>query len=303
MSIRKLLRIIYKKENGQSVVGLVILMAAIAAGAAFAIDTGEMYLTKIRLQNAADNAALAGARLLPDGGQAAAAACENAEANGVDRDHTEITVPYGEDDDEIMVVCSREFSPGFGRLLGMENREITARAVAKQDPPTWNGEAFPFVNLDDDYAEDCSIVIWEKTGPGDFESLWKTEYTAINLGAGDDHSAGYFRVYYEDGLTVTKGTVATIKQEIGYIYEQHRPGYVFSLRSDVINSGKYSSLKNKDVIDVDDLVLLQVTFDNYDSSAKNLFFTVNAVYDITSGEYPTEYLQDYTIVTSSLADD
>ena len=54
---------------------------------------------------------------------------------------------------------------------------------------------------------------------------------------------------FEDGITITKGTVATIKQEVGYIYEQKKPVYIFSLSSDVIKSGKYAKtkyMKNKD---------------------------------------------------------
>ena len=262
---------------------------------------GKMYLTKAQLQNAADNAALSAAMKLPDADESIEEAYRYALLNDVDRIHTEIETPYEGDDLKIKVTCTQKVDMTFAKILGINDADISASSVAVQKPPFWCGEAYPFINLDDDYTVDKHIVIWEKTGPGNFESLWKTEYTAINLGAGDDHSQGYFSIDYADGITVTKGVVATIKQEIGYIYEQHRPGYVFSLKPEAMASGKYANLKNKDVIELCDLVLLQVTFDEYDLSGKHLYLTVTGVYDFNNGEMPTEYLNDTSTISSRLA--
>lgn len=299
--MNRFLKKFLKDENGQSTVILAIMLVAIMGGAALAIDMGNMYLTKIELQNAADNAALAGALSLPNTYAGTADAYRYAYYNGVDHWHTDVETPYEGDDLKIEVTCRKKVKMAFAKVLGINDTEIRASSVAIQEPPIWCGEAFPFVNLDDDYSVDSHITVWEDTGPGNFESLWKTEYTAINLGAGDDHSQGYFSIDYSDGLTVTKGEVATIKQEIGYIYDQHRPGYVFSLSSDVINSGKYNSIKNQDVIALEDLVLLQVTFDRYNSSEKHLYLTVLNVYDFNNGELPTEYLNDDSTLSSRIA--
>lgn len=290
-----------KGEGGQSTVIFALMLAVIMGGSALAVDAGKMYLTRIELQNAADNAALAGALALPNSFIGTGDAYRYAYFNGVDMYHTEVTTPFEGDDLKIKVTCRKRVDTVFAGILGMEFADISASCVAVQEPPVWCGEAYPFVNLDDDYLVDSHIVVWEKTGNGNFESLWKTEYTAINLGAGDDHSQGYFSVDYSDGLTVTKGVVATIKQEIGYIYDQHRPGYVFSLSSDVIRSGKYDDIKNKDVIALEDLVLLQVTFDRYNSSDKNLYLTVTGVYDFNNGEFPTEYINDTSTLSSRIA--
>lgn len=297
----RFLKRLLKEERGQSTIIMAIMLVAVMGGTALAVDMGNMYLTKIKLQNAADNAALAGAVKLPDEYECAEEAYRYAFYNGVDHIHTDIETPYDGDNLKIKVTCTKKISTAFAGILGLDEADISASCVAVQEPPVWCGEAYPFVNLDDDYSVDNHIVVWEDTGPGNFESLWKTEYTAINLGAGDDHTNGYFSVDYSDGLTVTKGTVATIKQEIGYIYDQHRPGYVFSLSSDVIGSGKYTDIKNGDVIALEDLVLLQVTFDRYNSSEKHLYLTVTGVYDFNNGDLPTEYINDTSTISSRIA--
>ena len=290
-----------REEKGQATVIFALMLTVLMGCTALAVDMGNMHLAKARLQNAADNAALAGALSLPNPYVSTTEAYRYAFYNGIDGFHTEVETPYEGDPLKIGVTCRKTINMTFAKVLGINTADISASSVAVQQPPVWCGEAFPFVNLDDDYSADSSIVIWENTGPGNFESLWKTEYTAINLGAGDDHSSGYFSVDYSDGLTVTKGIVATIKQEIGYIYEQHKPGYVFSLSADAIRSGKYSSLKNRDVIPIEDLVLLQVVFDRYNSSDKHMYLTVLNVYDINNGEYPTQYLNDTSTISSRLA--
>lgn len=307
----KLAKKIVKNEDGQVLVLFALLIVVLMGFAALVIDVGMVALQKTNLQNAADAAALAGAQDLPTVGTAKSTAVAFAGKNGLkatqngvkkDGDTVTVTTPYKGESTEIEVVCTRNVQYSFARVLGFTDTDVTARAVAKKNP-SWAGEALPFLNLDDDYKTDPKIVAWEKTGPGDFESLWPSEYHMFNLGKSDDHSKGYFTIDYSDGIMITKGTVATIKQEVGYIYEQHKPLYIFSLSSDVIKSGKYNSgLKNKDVIPLADLVLLQVTFDSYDGSGKTLYLTVTGVYDINKGVFPTDYLNADSNGTSRLVE-
>lgn len=289
-SLRRYFKKLRKDEEGQSAVLLALTLTVLLGCAALAVDLGQGYERKVKLQNAADAAALAAADLLPD----AAAAREEAERfaalNGAGSAELTLTTPYKDNEGMLAVELHTSYGYGFAKIFGLSNGGVTARAVAAKNPPVWIGESLPFINLDDDYLVDSKVVIWESTGPGDYESIWKDDFEAVNLGKNDDHSKGYFKIFYEDGLTVTKGVVANIKEEIGYIYEQNKPQYVFSLRSDVINSGKYDTLKNKLVIPLEDMVLLQVVFDDYDIKGKHMFLTVQHVYDIANLEMPTEYL-------------
>lgn len=287
-----------QNETGQSMVMFVIALIALLGFAGFAVDTGAMAHEKNELQNAADAAVLAAAQDLPSTSKAKATAIYYAGENGIkatqngvkkDGDTITVTAPYNGDSTQIEVVCKRTYQYSFGRVLGLSEIDVTARAVAEKKPQ-WTGEALPFLNLDDDYLKDSKIVAWEKTGPGDFESLWPSEYHPFNLGKNDDHSQGYFTIDYQDGIMITKGTVATIKQEVGYIYEQHKPLYIFSISSNKIKEYSTKKLKNKDVIPLADLVLLQVTFDSYDYSGKTLFLTVTGVYDINNGVLPVDFL-------------
>ena len=313
----KIVKKILKEEDGQALVLVALMMVVLIGFAAIAVDIGMVTWQKSNLQNAADAAALAGAMDLPNKTSAEDSALDLAGKNGIkatkigikkEGDTIQITTPYKGNSEVIEVICTRNVQYSFARILGLTDTDVTARAVAKKNP-VWAGEALPFINLDDDYLSNPKIEAWEKTGPGDFESLWSgnnppSEFHMFNLGKNDDHSQGYFTVDYEDGITIKKGTVADIKQEVGYVYEQNKPVYIFSLSSDVIKSGKYGkkTLDNKDVIPLSDLVLLQVTFDSYDFSGKTLFLTKTNVFDINNGEFPTDYLNSGTKGKSSLID-
>lgn len=284
-----------RAEEGQAMVLAALSMVIILGFAAFAVDVGHIAVQKSDLQNAADAAALAGVVDMPTAANAVITAVKYAKINGMTVVTNNVAV-NGEKVNataigtkRLKVECSREVDYYFAGVLGFKSKVVSAVAVAEKSPQ-WAGEALPFLNLDDDYTANTNIVAWEKTAPGDFESLWPDEYEMFNLGKNDDHSMGYFTIDYQNGITVTKGTVATIKQEIGYIYDQHKPLYIFSLSSDAIKSGKYNKIKNKDVVPLSDLVLLQVTFDSYDYSGKTLYLTVKGVYDINNGVFPSDFL-------------
>lgn len=279
----------FKREDGQVMIIFAFAMVVLIGFAALVIDVGTVQVAKRRMQTAAEAAALAGAQDLPKTAEAISAANTVAKLNGGSLIRTTVKAPYQGNSNQIEVICTINVQYSFARILGFTDTDVSGRAVAQKNPQ-WAGEALPFLNLDDDYLANPKIVAWEKTAPGDFESLWPDDYNVYFGGKFDDHSKTYFTVDFADGITVTKGTVATVKQEIGYIYGQNKPVYIFSLSSAVIKSGKYNNIKNKDVVPLKDLVLLQVTFDSFDEQDKNLFLTTTKVFDINKGEYPTDYL-------------
>ena len=133
--------------------------------------------------------------------------------------------------------------------------------------------------------------------PGDFESIDKNEYTIV----GTDPATLAFQIHWRDGLELKKGTVATVKQEVGYIYDRHQNVYLLSLRSNVIASGKVrvydgkdwidrdlDKLKNNDIVDPSQLVVLECTFDDFkpNGNGPGLRLTVLKVFDVGNGEFP-----------------
>lgn len=73
-----------KNEDGTALVLVAVLMVGLMGCAALVIDVGTMYSTKAKLQKAADAAALAAARKLPNIGAAITTAENYAELNGVE---------------------------------------------------------------------------------------------------------------------------------------------------------------------------------------------------------------------------
>lgn len=303
--MKRFIKKLIKKEDGQSLVAFALLFVVLMGSAALVIDVGFVEVKKSHVQNVADAAALAGAMDLPNYSIAIINAKNTAEANGVSVDKTIVKTPYKGDSASIEVVCSQTLHYSFAKVLGFDKVEVKSRAVA-QKVSEWSGEALPFINLDDDYSANPKIVLWEKIGPGDFESI--QNYTIINR---NDPQKLYFEIDYKNGIEVKKGNVADVKQEVGYVYNQHKPDkivYVLSLDRDVINdkSGKVNlknsktsfaylngnkpKLGNKDVIDPSQLVLLECTFDDYDNKAMTLYLTTKKVYNIANNEFPPNYV-------------
>lgn len=154
----------------------------------------------------------------------------------------------------------------------------------------WDGEALPFINLDDNYLVGENIILWEKLleSSGDFESLWKDEIFIMNS---DDDDSIYIDVNYSDGLTITKGVVASIKGAVEKIVNQNKPVYILSLSNDVINAEKYVDLSNKLTINYGDFVLLKaniITFEPNGNQQK-IELEVLDIYDIGNNEFPKDY--------------
>jgi len=273
-----------------------VTITVIMGFAALVIDIGRVTIEKSKLQNAIDASALAGAQNLPDTSKATAIANQYITSNGYSP--SDITISFSDSNTIINITGSKKIEYSLAKVLGFESATVTPKCAAALSPGKWAGEALPFINLDDDYQTDPEIVAWEKTSPGDFESIGN--YEIVNR---SDPDKVYFKVDYMNGVLSTKGVVADKKQEIGYVYEQHKPDkpvYVLSLSSTIINSGQVklkdgsyrslSKLKNGDIVDPSQLVLLECIFHDYDYQGKTLFLTVKAVYDIAHNSFPTDYV-------------
>ncbi len=296
-------------EDGQAIVLLALLLVVLLGFTALAIDVGMVALTKSRMQNAADAAALAGAQDLHiSSSEAIKTAITYAGKNGMkatvdyptfDGDAVDAETPFESQSNVIRVKCTRKVSYTFIQVFGFKTIDVSAYAIA-QGKQKW-GEAMPFINLDDNYSENSQIELWENTGPGKFERIFKTEYEVFNL---EDPARTYFSINFQDGIILDSGVNADIKKPVENIVAQNKPTYIWSLSNEAIISGKYSSphIDPHTVVPLSDLVLLQVKIDayNFNADSEMLNLTVLDVFDVNKGEYPTTYLNTDKVTSKLL---
>jgi hypothetical protein len=140
-----------KRGNGGQVLVFVALAIFVLLGmAALAVDVGFMYSTRHELQRSADAGALAGASAFTTGDWNDTAVRAIADARAREYASKDVVIRQTLDQasevavsfpslDRIEVVTSRNADLFFARILGMQNRLITARAVAQAavaGPPT-----------------------------------------------------------------------------------------------------------------------------------------------------------------------
>ena len=122
----------FTRECSQSIVIVVLSIVMLCAVAALVVDIGQVTVTQGQLQNAADAAALAAAKSLPDATTAKSAAKQYASLNGVDAANTTATTPYKGSANKIEVVCTKTVQYTFARVIGFSSKVISARAVAEK---------------------------------------------------------------------------------------------------------------------------------------------------------------------------
>lgn len=306
----RLIKKLRKEESGQALIMVALLIGVLGGFAALVIDVGYMYVQKSELQSAADAAALAGAITLGKTTTGDVSTPVNSTVveyldNNLDEAYTydPATDLVIDTSNKTVKVAVRQVAPKFfAGILSSATTNIHADATADYIKQ-WDGEALPFVNLDDDYTnENLQIQLWEKLGNGDFESLWKQDYEAINSGQPNV----VFDVDYSDGLTITKGVVSEgpegIKSNVELIMARNTDVYILSLSKAAIDSGKYADVSNKLVIDFKDLVLIRVQIVTFDPNGNDprLVLNVKQTYNIGAGEYPVDDDLLNALVKSSL---
>jgi Flp pilus assembly protein TadG len=129
-----------RTERGQAIVLMVLVFIALLGFVGLAVDGGRLYLERRSAQNAADNAALAGAWALCKGTNVNTAATNSSVANGFDPASASIDIlianpptsgPNSGDDDFVSVVITSRPTLSFARLVFRGTAETQARAVAE----------------------------------------------------------------------------------------------------------------------------------------------------------------------------
>ncbi len=151
-----------KKESGQVLILVALLLVGLIAVLALSLDGGSIYLQRRAMQNAADAGVMAAARVLALNGttaQAQAAAQEYAvQRNGADS--CEVTI----NGSAITVVAHKNTPMIFGRVLGLNQVTVTARAMANFGAISAADHLAPIAIRDYDYQIGTrTYTIWDDT--------------------------------------------------------------------------------------------------------------------------------------------
>lgn len=124
-------------ERGQALVVFALILVGLMLAGALALDVGFIMLERRDQQNAADAAALAGARLLPNSSAARSAASSVATANGFTNGVDSATVSIGATSTRVLVRIGRNLPSFFASVAGRTDWDVGALAVAisLQDQP------------------------------------------------------------------------------------------------------------------------------------------------------------------------
>ena len=144
----------HQNRRGAMAVLLAVMLIVLFAFLAFAVDLGNVYVTRSQLQNAADAAALAGAQQLAEGESATTArqvAVDFAKLNEPDNGNVLVTgdVTIGvwhnetrgfsatlSNPNAVQVVVRRDgtntaaVATSFARLFGIDSTKVTATSIA-----------------------------------------------------------------------------------------------------------------------------------------------------------------------------
>jgi len=201
-----------KEEKGQVMVIVALAMVVLLGFTALAVDGGALYLERRNMVTAADAAALAGAKelYLSDNNvaKAVAEAKKYAEANGaaitdeievVDVDYNGVTVKG------VSVNVGRNKGYTFGRVLGLDNTNVMAKATAVWLYPThYAGDLFPLFYVHpsgNELPDEQQVLLDEKLSPGNWGLLdVGSGMNDINdVFAGAPYSAGELVAFYTSG--------------------------------------------------------------------------------------------------------
>lgn len=163
-------------EQGSILVYFALFLVVILGFGAIALDGSNAYVQQRRMQNAADAAALAGARMAALGGSSSLIQNEInqfATINGAQ----EVSWQFTQSGKAIEVQAEETFDTAFAKLFGMNT--MTARAVS---------EAAYGVAASADNMLPMTAPCTERT-PGETYTLWEKESGGMGHGDDDDHDS------------------------------------------------------------------------------------------------------------------
>jgi hypothetical protein len=136
------------RERGQILVQVALMVGALFAFVALALDGGQIYARRRQMQNAADAGALAGAREIcfgeyDDLGSAHTAALSAAHEYAEDRNGSQPAQVDIVDDYTVTVVTSQTFDTFLAGVIGIHEANVRAEAAAVCGPLVSGGGTWP----------------------------------------------------------------------------------------------------------------------------------------------------------------
>lgn len=203
-----------KSESGQAIVLLMLVLVGLLAVAGLAVDGGLVYYGQRTAQNAADNAALAGALALCTGGSVNSTAFASAANNGFDNDGVTNTVmvnnppsqgPNIGNAEYVEVIITSTQEAGFSQIVFSGTLQSTVRSVGHCAPssgPPFLGDGI--VTLDPDDA--CAF---NATGNGSISVNGGSIFVNSNNFSGAMCGTGNAAIYAEDSIDIVGGWKTT----------------------------------------------------------------------------------------------
>ena len=146
-------------EKGSTIILITLLITVLVGMAAMVTDTGAVYVTRARLQNAVDAAALAALQDLPDNPtQAIDTALTYGQAD-CPLDSVVDTPQILESDRAVFVSAHKTVKYGLARILGVESKIVDAQAMARLDPITGVRGALPLTVMEDVWSTGQTVVL------------------------------------------------------------------------------------------------------------------------------------------------
>lgn len=132
----------FDRQTGQILVQVALMVVVLFAFVALALDVGQVYAGRRRMQNAADAGALAGAQAICFEG------ASEAQAMDVARDYAVVNGAQDPDvlilqDYTVVVTAGRTLDTFFAGLIGINTADVRAEAAARCGPSSAAGGSWP----------------------------------------------------------------------------------------------------------------------------------------------------------------
>ncbi len=176
-------------EKGSILVYFALFLVVLIGFAAIALDGSNAYVQQRRAQDAADAAALAGARTLALGGSSSAidsSVKQLAISNGAQN----VTWQFIEGGKGVGVTTEISFETAFARVFGIETMTAKAYAEASFGAAQTAGNLLPMIAPCAEYAYGDKVRLWDKDSHSDNDGSGDDKHHGNDDGSGDDKHHG-----------------------------------------------------------------------------------------------------------------
>jgi Flp pilus assembly protein TadG len=147
-------RISFNREKGQALILVTLMVVVLFGFLALALDMGNVYAGRRRMQNAADAGALAGARELCFGSGSRAQARVVAEDYAINHNGAQAAVAdIPSDGYTVTVVATQRLDTFFARVIGIQTADVSAEAAALCGRAIRGGALWPLAFSYDVYSD------------------------------------------------------------------------------------------------------------------------------------------------------